>query len=147
VSNPIPSNIVALASQLVGPGQVLAFFGNASACSAYAMDESDYRQVFMDPINQNKAANWSMNVTRHSNMRKSACGISMIIKKTLLQVAIHHAGSNLQHEMNATLRPPHLLVLDHPLCHQRTNGGFRQTRRNPSTTQVARAVVDNGGPI
>jgi hypothetical protein len=70
-----------------------------------------------------------------------------LLPKTLPQIAIHHGGSNLQHEMSATLRPTHLLFLDHPFPGQRIDGRFRQTRRNPPTTPVPRAIVDNGVPV
>jgi len=63
------------------------------------------------------------------------------------KVAIDHRRSHLQHEMGSPLRPTHLLVLDHPLCDQRIDRGFRQTRRYPSTRPVPCSVVHNGGPI
>jgi len=56
-----------------------------------------------------------------------------LLSKPLSQVAIHHSGSDLQHEMSATLRPAHLLLLHHPSSDQRIDSGFRQTRRDPST--------------
>jgi hypothetical protein len=49
--------------------------------------------------------------------------------------------------LGAPLRPTDLLVLDHPLCDKRSDCGFGQARRNPSTRPISRSVVCNCGSI
>src|SRR5689334_11670218 len=48
----------------------------------------------------------------------------------LFECAVHHRGSNLQHEMSPTGRPPHLLVSAHPAMQQPLHRAFGTCRRD-----------------
>src|SRR5690242_19646300 len=61
----------------------------------------------------------------------------------LLECAVHHRGSNLQHQVGPTGRPPHLLAGAHSAMQQPLHRAFGGRRRDRLATAAGCRIVDD----
>jgi hypothetical protein len=63
------------------------------------------------------------------------------------EIAVEHIGTDLQQQMRAARRPPHLLLFHHALRDELIDRGFNETGRNPLFASIPLTIVGNPGTI
>jgi hypothetical protein len=74
---------------------------------------------------------------------KRTAGAALCDGVIVLGGTVHHRASNLEHQMRAAWRPPHLLLGVHPAMHQPLHCAFGDRRGNRLLAPPGRRIIDD----